>query len=98
MMLSRLACQSARLALAAVCLSSLTPPANAQQTVTATRHTPRVWPLTRPELTNYAETSRYDDVVSLHEGDVSRLAEDTPLDIRVHLRGEADAAGGDRGA
>ncbi len=64
MMLSRLACQSACLALAALFPSSLTPLANAQQTVTPIRHASRVWPLTRPELTNYAETSRYDDVVS----------------------------------
>ena len=38
----------------------------------------RTWPLTRPEATNYAETSRYDDVV----GFMTAMAAASP---RIHL-------------
>jgi hypothetical protein len=54
--------------------------AAAQQASSSSRPTatPRTWPLTRPEATNYTETSRYDDVISF----MKAMAAASP---RIHL-------------
>ncbi len=60
---SRFATASARLALTAFFALQLTDVASAQGTASSTRSA-RAWPLTRPESTHFAETSRYEDVIT----------------------------------
>jgi hypothetical protein len=71
---------AARLFLAGVLLLPLTGLASAQDTARPAKPAAaaRVWPLTRPEATNYAETSRYEDVISF----MKAMAAASP---RIHL-------------
>jgi hypothetical protein len=67
------------LAAAAGLLLALAAPAAAQQAAApAPPAAKRSWPLTRPEATNYAETSRYDEVVAF----MKAMAAASP---RIHL-------------
>ncbi len=52
--------------------------ARAQAAASPTKRSARAWPLTRPEATNYAETSRYDDVI----GFMKAMAAASP---QIHL-------------
>lgn len=61
---SRLATVFTRVVLATILALALPGLASAQATATTSRRAAHAWPLTRPEATNYAETSRYDDVVA----------------------------------
>ncbi|HEY5489745.1 MAG TPA: M14 family zinc carboxypeptidase [Gemmatimonadaceae bacterium] len=61
---SRLATVFTRVLLAAILALPMPGMARAQATAIAAKRPARTWPLTRPEATNYAETSRYDDVIT----------------------------------
>jgi hypothetical protein len=71
---------AARLFLAGVLLLPLTGLASAQDASRPAKPAAaaRAWPLTRPEATNYAETSRYEDVISF----MKAMAAASP---RIHL-------------
>ena len=76
---SRLAVVFAGLALAGIFAFQTAGVAGAQGAASAAQPAAtRVWPLTRPEATNYTETSRYDDVVTF----MKALAAASP---RIHL-------------
>jgi hypothetical protein len=71
---------AARLFLAGVLLLLLPGLAGAQDAAPSAKPAPakRAWPLTRPEATNYAETSRYEDVIDF----MKAMAAASP---RIHL-------------
>ncbi|MEK7240951.1 MAG: M14 family metallopeptidase [Gemmatimonadota bacterium] len=75
---SRLAPAFTRALLAVLLLMPWPSLSRAQATVSPPKRTARVWPLTRPEATNFAETSRYDDVVTF----MKAMAEASP---QIHL-------------
>jgi len=75
---SRLATVFTRVVLAALLAMPLPSPARTQPTASSAKRAARVWPLTRPEATNYAETSRYDDVIAF----MKAMADASP---QVHL-------------
>jgi hypothetical protein len=76
--------RSSRLGAAACFVVALTALAASQQPPSASAKpsaqtaAPHAWPLTRPEATNYAETSRYDEVVAF----MKEMAAASP---RIHL-------------
>ena len=78
MMQSRLATVFTRVLLAALLTMPLPGLAQAPAAASPPRRSARAWPLTRPEATNYAETSRYDDVI----GFMKAMAAASP---QIHL-------------
>lgn len=75
---SRLATVFTRVALTALLTLPLPALAQAPAAASASRRSARAWPLTRPEATNYAETSRYEDVI----GFMKAMAAASP---QIHL-------------
>ena len=73
-----------RLALLATFLVGSVAAAQAPTSPTAAA-TAKRWPLTRPEVTGFAETSRYDEVVAYMKAMAGHLAEDSPHDVRLHI-------------